>query len=77
MGSKPIVLLASAAGGAALLRALPVWCVVAVAVVAAATTVARVIVTQIIRLRASNKITTSAHALRVLELENGTRRRGN
>ncbi|WP_410658317.1 hypothetical protein [Amycolatopsis sp. lyj-112] len=74
MGSKPIALLTSAVGGAALLTTLPAWCLVTVALVALALTAARVIVTQIIRLRASNKITTSAHALRVLELENGTRR---
>ncbi|WP_145926842.1 hypothetical protein [Amycolatopsis orientalis] len=75
MGPKPIALLTSAAGGATLLSALPAWCVVTMALVAAALTAAQVVVTQVIRLRASNTITTSAHALRVLELEKGTRPR--
>ncbi|AIG77351.1 Putative membrane protein [Amycolatopsis japonica] len=72
MGSKPIALLSSAVGGTALLPVLPVWCVVTVALVAVALAAVRVIVTQVIRLRASSELTTSAHALRVLELENGS-----
>lgn len=74
MGSKPITLLTSTVGGAALLPALPLWCVITLALVAVALIAARVTVTQIIRLRASARITTSEHALRVLELENGTGR---
>lgn len=67
MGFKPIALLSSTAGGAALLPALPLWCVITVALVAIALITFGVTVTQIIRLRAIDKITTSAHALRVLD----------
>ncbi|WP_039794383.1 hypothetical protein [Amycolatopsis alba] len=73
MGSKPIALLASVTGGAALNTALPIWCVVIVALVAVALTATQVVVTQVMRLRASNKVTTSAHALRLLEMQDRTR----
>lgn len=73
MGFNPIALLASAAGGAAgLLAVLPLWCVIALVATGTVLIALRVIVTQIIRLRATDKITTSAHALRVLEIEDGS-----
>ncbi|WP_336160007.1 hypothetical protein [Amycolatopsis sp. VC5-11] len=75
MRPKPIALLASAAGGTALCPALPTWCAVTVALTGVALAAAQVTVTQIIRLRVSGKIATSAHALRVLELHGGTRTR--
>ncbi|WP_406639102.1 hypothetical protein [Amycolatopsis sp. WGS_07] len=73
MRPKQIALLASAAGGTALSSALPTWCVVTVALAGVALAAAQVAVTQIIRLRLSGKIATSAHAVRVLELQDGAR----
>ncbi|RSN34669.1 hypothetical protein DL990_13615 [Amycolatopsis sp. WAC 01416] len=73
MSTKPITLLTSATAGAALYSALPAWCAVIVALAAVTLTATQVIVTQVICLRASNKITTSAHALRLLEAHNNTR----
>jgi hypothetical protein len=68
MGSNPIALLAYAAG-ASLLAVLPLWCVITLVVVATALAATLVTVTQIIRLPANSKITTSAHVLRLLEIE--------
>ncbi|MFD6072754.1 hypothetical protein [Amycolatopsis lurida] len=73
MSTKPITLLTSATAGAALCAALPAWCAVIMALTAVALSATQVIVTQVIRLRASNKITTSAHALRLLEAHSSTR----
>ncbi|AUI58204.1 hypothetical protein [Amycolatopsis sp. BJA-103] len=60
---------ASTAGIAGLSGILPMWCVIAIVLTGLVLVVLKVIVTQIIRLRASSRITTSAHALRVLEIE--------
>jgi len=76
VGINPIALLASAAAGATgLLAVLPLWCLITLVATAIVLTATRVIVTQIIRLRATDKITTSAHALRLLEIEDGPRSR--
>ncbi|MFD6072933.1 hypothetical protein [Amycolatopsis lurida] len=74
MASRPIVPLASAAGSAGLLAVLPLWCAIALVTIGSALTASRVIVTQIIRLRAADKITTSEHTLRLLEIEDDSRR---
>jgi hypothetical protein len=75
MGSKPIALLASAAGGASLYPVLPLWCVITLVLTAVSLTAIQAIVTQIIRLRASNMITSSSHALLLLEFEDDHRSR--
>jgi hypothetical protein len=54
---------------AALLGVLPAWCLPALVGVSVLLTATHVVVTQIIRLRASGKITRSQDALRVLEIE--------
>jgi hypothetical protein len=54
---------------AAVAGALPVWALIALLGVSALLAVAQVVTTQIIRLRASNRITRSSHNLRVLEIE--------
>jgi hypothetical protein len=54
---------------AALLGILPLWFLITILAVSVALTAAHVIVTQVIRLRASTKITTSAHALQLLTVE--------
>lgn len=69
MSPKPVSLLASAAGGVAVLGILPSWCMIALVATGTALGVLQVTVTQIIRLRAIYTITTSAHALRALEIE--------
>lgn len=69
MGSRPITLLTASSGGAVLV--VPTWCVITLVLIAAALTALRVVVTQVIRLRASAKITSSAHALQLLtQLDN-------
>ncbi|OXM44854.1 hypothetical protein [Amycolatopsis alba] len=70
MGLAP---LASAAENAGLSGVLPPWCAITIVITGLLLVSMKVVVTQIIRLRASRRITTSAHALRVLEIE-GTRR---
>jgi hypothetical protein len=54
---------------AVLYGGLPSWCLLALVGVSVLLTATQVIVTQIIRLRASGKITRSQDALRVLEIE--------
>jgi hypothetical protein len=54
---------------AALYGALPTWALLALLGLTAALTTTQVVVTQIIRLRASARITRSHDALRVLEIE--------
>lgn len=51
-----------------LLGILPLWFLITILAVSVALTATQVIVTQIIRLRASTKINTSAHALQVLTI---------
>lgn len=70
MSSNPVVLLAPAAS---MFPVLPPWCVITLVIIGTVLTAIRVIVTQIIRLRATNKITTSEHALRLLEIEDSPR----
>ena len=57
----------------ALLGILPLWLLIAILMVSVALTAIQVIVTQVIRLRASTKITTSAHALELLTVEDTVR----
>lgn len=73
MNSKPMTLLVCSSTGASLLAGLPLWCVITLAMATTALTATRVIVTQIIRLRATSKITRSAHALRLLEIQDNPR----
>jgi len=54
---------------AVLYEGLPSWCFLALIGVSVVLTATQVVVTQIIRLRASGKITHSQDALRVLEIE--------
>jgi hypothetical protein len=61
--SQEVAMLFKSVGG------LPTWCTAVVVIASVVLAAIRVIVTQIIRLRAERKITTSAHALRVLRLE--------
>jgi hypothetical protein len=68
MRIKPSALLSPAAS-AGLLGLLPLWSIIALAALGAALAALQVIVTQIIRLRIASKIATSAHALRVLEVQ--------
>ena len=58
---------------ATLLGILPLWFLITILAVSAALTAIQVIVTQIIRLRASTKITSSAHALQLLTVKDTTR----
>jgi hypothetical protein len=58
------------------LHPLPVWAVLALLGVGVLLSSLQVIVTQVIRLRASARITRSQDALRVLEIEDLPRRRG-
>lgn len=60
---------------AVLYGALPGWCLVVLTGVSVLLTAAQVVVTQVIRLRASEKITRSQDALRVFELEDLPHRR--
>jgi hypothetical protein len=52
-----------------LLTGLPTWCGAAVICTSVALTVVHELITQAIRWRVGKRITTSAHALRVLEIE--------
>jgi hypothetical protein len=54
---------------ATLLGILRLWFLIAILAVSVALTATQVIVTQVIRLRVSTKITTSAHALQLLTAE--------
>ena len=54
---------------AVLYGSLPAWCLLVLVVVSVLLTLTHVIVTEIIRLRASERITRSQDALRVLEIE--------
>jgi hypothetical protein len=60
---------------AVLSGALPTWCLLALLGLSVLLTVAHVLVTQLIRLRAINKITRSKDALRVIEIEDLPHRR--
>lgn len=57
------------AAPATLLGILPSWFLITILAVSAALTAVQVIVTQVIRLRASSQIATSAHALQLLTVE--------
>ena len=59
---------------AALFGFLPSWCLIVLVGVSVTLTAIPVVVTQIIRLRASGKITRSQDALRVLEIEDSPNR---
>jgi len=60
---------------AVLSGAVPAWCVLTLLGVSTLLTTTHVVVTQIIRLRAINKITRSQDALRVIEIEDLPHRR--
>jgi hypothetical protein len=60
---------------AAVAGALPIWALTALLAVSALLAVLRVITTQVIRLRASNRITRSSDNLRILEIEDLPRTR--
>jgi hypothetical protein len=70
--------LISAAPGipACVLRLLPIWAVLALIGIGVLLTTVQVIITQVIRLHASARITRSQDALRVLEIEDLPRQRG-
>jgi hypothetical protein len=71
MRLTPLTPIAAAALGvpATLLGFLPSWCLIVLVGASVTLTAIPVVVSQIIRLRASGKITRSQDALRVLEIE--------